>query len=86
LKETKKESKAMSCSSCESKAKGTIVCPKCSEIGQLKLRKLNTPNVHKYWQVDHYKQPSSHTSGYERSCYLGVESAFDLKQLKGDST
>ena len=66
-----------------SKALGTIICPKCGETGQLKLRtayykgKENTM----YLQVDHYKT-AFHGSGYVRSCYLHRVNPSRLTNIK----
>ena len=71
-----------------SKAKGTVMCPKCGDVGQLKHRttyyKGKKGTV--YAQVDHWNVGNSHSSGYKGSCYIGVvesgKKAINSQQLR----
>ena len=56
------------------KSLGSLFCPKCGVLGQLKRRSVvyASGNIFYFLQVDHCKRPSAHSSGYDRSCYIGV--------------
>jgi len=64
-----------------SKSLGSVDCPKCGELGQLKLRTTvyKSSQALSYLQVDHYKNPHWHGSGYDRSCYLGKKTNLTTK-------
>jgi hypothetical protein len=47
---------------------GSVTCPKCERVGQLKARMTRTGT--RYFQVDHWKIRNNHKSGYFYSCYL----------------
>ena len=64
--------------SVSSKALGTMSCPVCGRVGQLKRR--TTGYGLNYFQVDHWKKGNCHKSGYDHSCYLGVEVKKETKQ------
>jgi len=55
-------------SSFKSFSLGSVTCPKCERVGQLKERM--TRRGIKYFQIDHYKIGNRHSSGYFYSCYL----------------
>jgi hypothetical protein len=55
-------------SSFKSSSLGSVTCPKCKRVGQLKARMTRTGT--RYFQVDHWKIGNNHASGYSDSCYL----------------
>ena len=63
-------------------ALGDFLCPKCKQKGQLKMR--ITGKGDRYFQMDHYKNPNWHGSGYSHSCYLrtATEIEYAVKELK----
>ena len=75
-KNTKKRIKSRT-----SKALGTVFCSKCGELGQLKLRTTmyKSGRSFSFLQVDHYRIPNYHGSGYVRSCYLGKKTNLTTK-------
>ena len=52
----------------KSNSLGSVFCPKCHRIGQLKVR----TNIYgrRYAQVDHWNTGNCHSSGMKSSCYL----------------
>ena len=64
-----------------SEARGTIECPICGGIGQLKKRATKFGYV--FWQVDHYNISNNHSSGYKNCCYINKKMADSFGLLTG---